>query len=165
MLSSRHSFLKSLLLYYYTRVLTGTDTTRSSQSYLLLLQQKGRKFGRNSPIIKGECQPPSGGPQIKERGSPIPQMVNMHSRSWHCKEKLKVLICIFLGIKELCIFFNSLLQLYTKLYHMLHYIYLHFLRFYKTFTVLFHSIVIIWVKQSENGRQVEASFASELSFF
>ena len=138
MLSSRHSFLKSLLLcYYYTRVLTGTDTTRSSQSYLLLLQQKGRKFGRNSPIIKGECQPPSGGPQIKERGSPIPQMVNMHSRSWHCKEKLKVFICIFLGIKGLCVFFNSLLQLYTKLYHMLHYIYLHFLRFYKTFTVLF----------------------------
>ena len=135
MLSSRHSFLKSLLLYYYTRVLTGTDTTRSSQSYLLL-QQKGRKFGRNSPIIKGECQPPSGGPQIKERGSPIPQMVNMHSRSWHCKEKLKVFICIFFGIKGLCIFFNSLLQLYTK-YHMLHYIYLHFLRFYKTFTVLF----------------------------
>ena len=31
-------------------------------------QQKGRKFGRNCPIIKGECQPPSG-PQIRERGS------------------------------------------------------------------------------------------------
>ena len=72
-----------------------------SQSYLLLLQQKGRKFGRNSPIIKGECQPPSGGPQIKERGSPIPQMVNMKSSSWHCKKK--VLSIFFGGYSEMCV--------------------------------------------------------------
>ena len=56
----------------------------------------------------------------------------------------------------------------TTLYKIVPYVALYLLTLFailQNIHSVVHSIVIIWVKQSENGRQVEASFASELSFF
>ena len=134
MLSSRHSFLKSLLLIYYT-----CADRHGHLSHTCCCSKKVGSLAGIALLSKGSVNPLPEDPKLKRGG--------VQSLKWSTciaevgtvkkKNKFSLNYLYFFGIKGLYIFFYTLLQLYTKLYHMLHYIDLHFLRFSKTFTVLF----------------------------
>ena len=115
MLSSRHSFLKSLLLYYYTRVLTGTDTTRSSLSHTCCCSKKVGSLAGIALLSKGSVNPLPEDPKLKRGGVQSLKWSTCIAEVGTVKEiyKFSLNYLYFFGIKGLYIFFYSLLQCYN----------------------------------------------------